>query len=161
MTPSAGSMHIRKGAGDALWFLGELYEIKVDGSARGGPTVVQVTVPPGPVLGAPPHVHDSDEVATVLEGTLRFHFGDQTEDAGPGSVLHFPKGTPEWFENTTKQAAKLFIVYSGGRIASFFKEVGEPAKTRTLPPPMAGQPDLEKLGKIAKKYGLEIRAPPQ
>jgi len=153
-------MHIRKGAGDALWFLGELYEIKVDGSARGGQTVVQVTVPPGPVLGAPPHVHDSDEVAYVLEGTLRFHFGDQTEDAGPGSVLHFPKGTPEWFENTTKQAAKLFIVYSGGRIASFFKEVGEPAKTRTLPPPMAGQPDLEKLGKIAKKYGLEIRAPP-
>ena len=120
---------------------------------------MQVTVPPGPVLGAPPHLHDCDEVAYVLEGTLRFHFGDLTEDAGPGSVLHFPKGTPEWFENTTKQAAKLFIVYSGGRIASFFKEVAEPAKTRTLPPP-SGQPDLEKLGKIARTYGLEIRAPP-
>src|SRR5439155_1342967 len=69
MTPSPGSMHVKKGAGDALWFMGELYEIKVDGSARGGPTVVQVTVPPGPVLGAPPHLHDCDEVAYVLEGT--------------------------------------------------------------------------------------------
>ena len=157
--PSQSSMHVRKGAGDALWFMGSLYEIKVDGAARGGPTVVQVTVPPGPIMGAPPHVHDSDEVAYVLEGTLRFHFGDQADEAGPGSVLHFPKGTVEWFENTTKQPAKLLIVYSGGRIASFFKEVAEPAKTRTLPP-ASKQPDLEKIGKIARTYGLEIRAPP-
>lgn len=160
MAPSQGTMHVRKDAGDALWFLGELYEIKVDGSARGGQTVVQVTVPPGPVLGSPPHVHDCDEVAYVLEGSLRFHIGDRTEDAGPGSVLHFPKGTPEWFENATKQAAKLLIVYSGGRMASFFKDVAEPAKTRTLPPPPQGQPDMERLGKIASKYGLELRAPP-
>ena len=157
--PSSGSTHVRKGAGDALWFMGELYEIKVDGAAAGGQTVVQVTVPPGPLVGSPPHVHDCDEIAYVSEGTLRFHFGDHTEDAGPGSVLHFPKGTPEWFENTTGQPAKLLIVYSGGHMAAFFKEVAEPAKTRTLPPP-SKQPDLEKLGKIARTYGLEIRAPP-
>src|SRR5207249_3766627 len=84
MTPSPGTMHVKKGAGDALWFMGELYEIKVDGSARGGPTVVQVTVPPGPVLGGPPHLHDCDEVAYGWEGTLRRHSGDLTDEAGPG-----------------------------------------------------------------------------
>src|SRR5437867_6857637 len=129
MTPSPGSMHVKKGAGDALWFMGELYEIKVDGSARGGPTVVQVTVPPGPALGAPPHIHDCDEVAYVLEGKLRFHIGNRTEDAGSGSVLFFPKGTTEWFENATDERAKLLIVYSGGNIAGFFKKVADPAKS--------------------------------
>ena len=160
MAQTRTSVHAKKGTGDAYWFLGELYEIRVDGAASGGPTVIQVTTPPGPVLGAPPHVHDCDEVVHILEGTLRFHFGERTEDAGPGSVLYFPKGTTEWFENATKQVAKLLIVYSGGRMASFFREVAEPAKTRTLPAPPKGEPDLERLGKIGYKYGLEIKAPP-
>ena len=151
---------MKKGAGDAIWFLGELYEIKVDGSAKGGPTVVQVTVPPGPILGAPPHVHDCDEIAYLVEGNLRFHHGEKTEEASPGSVMSFPKGALEWFENVSKQPAKLLIVYGGGRMAPFFREVGEPAKTRTLPPPMQGQPDMDKLGKIGRKYGLELRPPP-
>src|SRR5436309_3508609 len=90
MTPSPGSMHVKKGAGDALWFMGELYEIKVDGSARGGPTVVQVTVPPGPVLGAPPHLHDCDEVAYVLPSTatrllIRQRFGGVASSLLPES----------------------------------------------------------------------------
>ncbi|MBI4416641.1 MAG: cupin domain-containing protein, partial [Euryarchaeota archaeon] len=112
MTSSQRSVHVRRAEGTALWLLGELYEIKVDGEATGGPTVVQVTIPPGPVLGAPPHVHDCDELAYVLEGTLRYHFGDRTENASAGSVLFFPKGTTEWFENPTNQPAKLLIVYN-------------------------------------------------
>ncbi len=151
---------MKKAEGTALWFLGELYEIKVDGGATGGPTVVQVTVPPGPMLGAPPHIHDCDEVAYVLEGRLRFHFADRAEDAGAGSVLFFPKGTTEWFENATDQPAKLLLVYSGGNIAAFFRKVGDPAKTRTLPPKPAGPPDLEWLAAIAKDYGLKVMAPP-
>ncbi|HII41510.1 MAG TPA: hypothetical protein HA326_09905 [Thermoplasmata archaeon] len=46
-------------------------------------------------------------------------------------------------------------------MAPFFKEVGERAMTRTLPPPPKGEPDLEKLGAVARKYGLELRAPPR
>ena len=140
--------------------MGNLYEIKVDGEPTGGPTVVQVTVPPGPVLGSPPHIHDCDEVLYVLDGTLRFHVGDNSEDATAGAVLHFPKGTTEWFENTTNQPAKVLIVYNGGQTASFFKEVGETAKTRTLPPPPTGEPDLERLAAVATKYGLQLKSPP-
>lgn len=160
MTPPQGGMHVPEAEGTAIWFLGELYEIKVDGEATGGPSVVQVTVPSGPVIGAPPHVHDCDEIAYVLEGTLRFHFGEETKDAGAGSVLFFPEGTTEWFENATDQPAKVLIVYSGGRTVSFFREVGEPAKTRTLPPRPEGEPDLEALAAIASKYGLKVAAPP-
>lgn len=155
------SMHVRDTEGTALWFLGQLFEIKVDGEATGGPTVVQATLPPGPIVGAPPHVHDCDEIVYVLEGTLRYHFGDRTEDASAGSVLSFPAGTTEWFENATNRKAKALITYGGGRMASFFRKVGEPAKTRTLPPPMKGEPDLKALSAIGKGFGLEIKAPPK
>ena len=161
MTPAQKGMLIRDTEGTALWFLGELFEIKVDGEATGGPTLVQVTMPPGPMLGAPPHVHDCNEVVYVLEGTVRYHFGDRTEDAGAGSVLHFPAGTTEWFENATNREAKVLLAYSGGRMASFFRKAGEPAKSRTLPQPMKGEPDLAALTALGKKYGLEIRAPPK
>lgn len=43
----------------------------------------------------------------------------------------------------------------------FFKEVAEPAKSRTLPPPPKGPPDIERLVAAAKKYGMEIPPPPQ
>lgn len=160
MTPPQGGMYVPDDEGTALWFLGQLFEIKVDGEASGGPSVVQVTVPPGPVLGAPPHVHDCDETVYVLEGTLRYHFGEETRDAGQGSVLFFPEGTTEWFENATDREAKALIIYNGGRTVSFFREAAEPAKTRTLPPPPEGEPDLEVLASIASKYGLELAAPP-
>lgn len=160
MTPSGKGQHVSEGEGTALWFLGGLYEIKVDGEKIGGPSIVQVTVPPGPGLGAPPHVHDCDEAVYVLEGNLRFHFGGETEDAGPGSVLFFPEGIEEWFENPTDQRAKALIMYSGGRAVSLFREVAEPAESRTLPPPPEGEPDLEALAAAASKYGIDIRAPP-
>ena len=154
-------VHVPDAEGTALWFLGQLYEIKVDGEATGGPSVVQVTIPSGPGLGAPPHVHDCDEVVYVLEGNLRFHFGEETKDAGAGSVLYFPEGMEEWFENATELPAKILIVYSGGRTVSLFREVGEPAESRSLPPPMEEEPDLEALAAIGRKYGLEMRAPPE
>lgn len=160
MTPPQGSMYVPDTEGTALWLLGQLFEIKVDGEKIGAPSVVQVTVPPGPALGAPPHVHDCDETVYVLEGTVRYHFGGKTKDAGPGSVLFFPAGMEEWFENTTDRQAKVLIIYNGGRTVSFFREAAEPAKTRTLPPPLEEEPDVEALAALASKYGVEIRAPP-
>ena len=160
MTTPQGGMYVPDDEGTALWFLGQLFEIKVDGEKIGGPSVVQVTIPPGPAMGAPPHIHDCDETVYVLEGNLRYHFGGETEDAGPGSVLFFPEGIDEWFENATDRQAKALIIYSGGRTASFFREAGEPAEARTLPPPLEGEPDLEALAAIASKYGLELKAPP-
>ncbi|MFQ5552255.1 MAG: cupin domain-containing protein [Thermoplasmata archaeon] len=160
MTPPQGGKYVPDTEGTAMWFLGQLFDIKLDGEKIGGPSLVQVTLPPGPTLGAPPHVHDCDETAYVLEGTVRYHFGEETQDAGPGSVLFFPEGMEEWFENTTDQQAKVLMIYSGGRMASFFREAGEPAETRTLPPPLEEEPDLEALAAVASKYGVEIRAPP-
>lgn len=146
------------GESDALWLLGGLYEIKVTADETGGAmSVIEFTIPEG--AGPPPHVHNCDELVHVVEGRARFHANGQTIEAGPGAILYFPQGVEETFEPIGQ--VKLMTVYSPGGMDRFFKEFGEPAERLEAPPPMEGPPDLERLGAIAAKHGLDIRVPAQ
>jgi hypothetical protein len=42
---------------------------------------------------------------------------------------------------------------------NFVREMGEPARTRSLPV-MDGPPDFERLNRLAAKYDMEILGPP-
>jgi quercetin dioxygenase-like cupin family protein len=149
----------KQSEGQPLWFLGSLFDIKLTGEETSGQlTVIELTVGPQR-LAAPPHTHNGGETVYMLDGTLRFHVGDRTVDAGAGSTLHPPKGAWEWFENITDKPARALIVYSPGGIDKFFKELGEPAKRREVPPAPA-QPDLERIAKTAAKYGMQVKPPP-
>ena len=144
----------RQGEGDALWMLGGLYEVKVTSDETGDAlTAIQFTIPEGG--GPPPHVHNCTELVYVAEGRARFHADGETFEAGPGTLLHFPAGTEETFEPIGQ--VKLVTVYAPGGMDRFFKEYGEPAERREVPPPMEGPPDLERLNAIAEKHGLELR----
>ena len=44
--------------------------------------------------GAPLHVHSSDELITVLEGTLEVRLGDETRRAGPEHTVVVPPNVP-------------------------------------------------------------------
>jgi mannose-6-phosphate isomerase-like protein (cupin superfamily) len=146
--------------GDALWMLGGLYEVKVSSDESGGAvSVMEFTIPPQTAIGPPPHVHDCAEVVYVLDGRARFHTEGETHEAGPGTLLHFPAGTEETFEPVGDEPLRLLIVYSPGGMDEFFREAGEPA-TRGEAPPQA-EPDLERLGALASKHGLELRVPAQ
>ncbi len=151
----------KQGEGQPLWFLGSLFDIRVTGQETNGEmAVVELTVGPR-ILAAPPHTHNGGETFYVLEGTLRFHLGERTVDVGAGSVLYHPKGAWEWFENTTDKPARALLMYSpAGGIDKFFKEVGESAKRREIPPPPKGPPDLERITATAAKYGMQIKPPP-
>ena len=145
---------------DARWMLGGLYEIKVSSDETGGAmTAIQFTIPAN--AGPPPHVHNCAELMYVLEGRARFHADGETFEAGPGSIVHFPEGTEETFEPIGETPLRLLGVYAPGGIDRFFKEAGEPAQRREVPPASEGPPDLERLGAIADKHGLELRVPAQ
>ena len=155
----AKTIELHKGQGDALWFLGCLYEMKATGEQTGGSlSAAEVTVP-AKSMGSPPHVHEMDEAAYILEGSMTYHIGDKTVDAAAGSFFFFPKGQMEWFENTSDKPARMLIMYVPGGFERFFLELAEPAKARTLPPPMQGPPDMAKLTAVAKKYGTELLPP--
>ncbi|WP_084958814.1 cupin domain-containing protein [Thermoactinospora rubra] len=143
-------------AGDAYWVLGGLYEVLASGDETGGAmTVMQMTIPEG--MGPPPHTHDGGETVYVLEGTVRYHIGDETVEAGPGSFFHIPKGTWENFEPAG--TIRVLVVYTPGGLDKFFAEVGERAPARELPPPLETPPDLETMREVGTRYGLEMRLP--
>jgi quercetin dioxygenase-like cupin family protein len=142
--------------GDAFWVLGGLYEVKVSSSDTGDAfAVMQMTVPEG--FGPPPHVHPGDEVLYVLEGRGRVHFDGATQEAGPGSVFYFPRGTREWFEPIGM--VKVLATYTPAHgVDKMFAEVGEPAERREVPPP-GEPPDFERVAAVAERYGLLIEPP--
>jgi quercetin dioxygenase-like cupin family protein len=155
----AGKTVVRKaGEGEALWMLDSLYEVMASGEETGGElTVMQMTIPPG--IGPPPHTHPGGESVYVLEGQIRYHIGEETHEAGPGSFFHIPADVVENFEPTGDQPARLLVMYTPGGIDKFFTEVGEPAQARELPPPSAEPPDLERIASIGAKHGLNIKMP--
>jgi len=144
--------------GTALWVLGGLYEIKVSAAETDGAlTVMQMTMAEG--FGPPPHTHPGAEVVYVLEGTLTYHIGDEAVEGTPGSVFHLAAGTKEWFEPTSTPC-KVLATYFPGGIEDFFREVGEPALSLTLPPPASEPPDFPAVIAAAAKYGMVIEGPP-
>ncbi|MFZ1023354.1 MAG: cupin domain-containing protein [Thermoplasmata archaeon] len=68
--------------------------------------------PPGTFTrGVPLHLHRiEDEAWYVLEGTLRFQFGAREFEAGPGSGVLLPHGTPHTFWNPGPGPARYLLI---------------------------------------------------
>lgn len=150
---------VRKpGEGEPVWMLGGFYEVKATSEETGGGlTCIEMTIPLG--ASPPPHTHPGGEAVYVLEGTLRYHIGDETVEGGPGSFFFLPEGTREWFEPTSM--LRVLAIYTPGGIDKFFTEAGEPAQAREVPPPATEPPDLERITAIAARYGMQIEPPPE
>jgi quercetin dioxygenase-like cupin family protein len=153
----AGESVVRQsGEGEAFWMLGGLYEVKAASAETGGAlTAMEMTIPAG--MGPPPHTHPGAESVYVLDGTLRYHIGDETIEGGPGSFFHIPEGVVENFEPTSD--VRVLVLYTPGGIDEFFAEAGEPAERREVPPAPAEPPDIERLMAIGEKHGMQIRPP--
>ncbi|HEY1264029.1 MAG TPA: cupin domain-containing protein [Terriglobales bacterium] len=68
--------------------------------------------PPGPPrLIAPRHLHRHDDEAWyVLEGVLRIQMGDAEVEAGAGSAVLVPRGTPHTYWNPGSEPARYLLV---------------------------------------------------
>jgi quercetin dioxygenase-like cupin family protein len=155
----AGTTVVRQpGEGDAIWMLNSLYEVRASSDDTGGElTAMEMTIPPG--MGPPPHVHEGGESVYVLEGQVRYHIGGDVHEGGPGTFFYVPAGIEENFEPADDKPVRLLVVYTPGGMDGFFKEAGEPAERREIPPPSDAPPDIERLSAIAQRHGLELRVP--
>ncbi|NUU25901.1 MAG: cupin domain-containing protein [Streptomycetaceae bacterium] len=137
----------------AYWMLNGLYEVRVSGDETDGAmTVMEMTLPAG--MGPPPHIHPGAETVYVAEGSIKYHIDGKTFDGNPGSVFHIPAGTVENFEPTS--TVRLVVTYTPGGIDKFFAEAGEPAQSRTVPPPSDTPPDFERFKAIGARHGIEM-----
>ncbi|WP_245599852.1 cupin domain-containing protein [Paenibacillus harenae] len=64
-----------------------------------------------PMLIAPLHLHaEDDEAWYVIEGTLGFRIGDNSFEAGAGSAVAAPRGTPHTYWNPKPEEARYLII---------------------------------------------------
>src|SRR5918995_6035775 len=150
------------GEGEALWWIGMLATIKATAEQTGGQyTLVEILAPEG--FASPLHVHHfEDEAFYILEGEMTFYVGDQTIKAQPGSFLFGPKDVPHAF-NVDRGPARLLFVLSPAGLEGLIREMGEPARSLSIPPQPDEPPDeaeMEQMMAIAARYGAEILGPP-
>ena len=150
------------GEGEALWWIGMLATIKATTEQTGGQyTLVEVLAPEG--FASPLHVHHSeDEAFYILEGEMTFYVGDQTLKAHPGSFLFGPREVPHAFAVDSGPARLLFVLSPAG-FEGLIREMGEPARSLSIPPQPEEPPDeaeMARLAAIGARYGGEILGPP-
>ena len=146
------------GAGESVWLVGDLIEVKLTSEDTGGAySMVEVTSPPQG--GPPPHIHhDVDETLYVAEGEVEVLLGGGTTRASAGSLAYVPKGMLHTFKNIGTSPSRVLFIYSPGGFERFFLEAGEHASEGSSPP--EGEPDVGRIVEIGQKYGLEIPPPP-
>jgi quercetin dioxygenase-like cupin family protein len=146
------------GAGESVWLVGDLIEVKLTSEDTGGAySMVEVTSPPQG--GPPPHIHhDVDETLYVAEGEVEVLLGGGTTRASAGSLAYVPKGMLHTFKNIGTSLSRVVAFISPGGFEKFFLEAGEPATEGSSAP--EGEPEVERIVEIGQKYGLEIPPPP-
>jgi mannose-6-phosphate isomerase-like protein (cupin superfamily) len=76
---------------------------------------------------APLHVHHADDEAWyVLEGALRFRFGQETFEAGPHSAVLAPKGIPHAYGNARKGQRVRYLLVMTPRIRALVEALHAP-----------------------------------
>jgi quercetin dioxygenase-like cupin family protein len=146
-------------AGRALWHLGALLVFKALGSETNG----QFWALEGLAdrhMAVPFHSHThEDEIWYVLEGEIRFFVGDTPQVATAGAMVYIPRGVPHTSQ-ILSDTARWFGIGTPAGLDDWFFETGEPAPTRTLPPPPTSAPDVAAIIASLQRYGTETLGPP-
>ena len=104
--------------------LGGSIAIRLREESTGGRLgMIEQVVPagfPGPAL----HVHpEFDETFYVIEGSLVFRVGEETQTAGPGTVAFVPRGTPHTFANPDDAPARTLVLFNPGGFERYFEAI--------------------------------------
>jgi mannose-6-phosphate isomerase-like protein (cupin superfamily) len=76
---------------------------------------------------APLHVHHGDDEAWyVLQGALRFRIGDEVFEAGAGSGVLAPKGTPHAYGNARRGQPARYLLVVTPKIRALVQALHEP-----------------------------------
>jgi quercetin dioxygenase-like cupin family protein len=121
-------------AGEILWFGGGLVTFKVTSEQSGG-VICLIEHAASRGKRTPLHLHpDHDETVYMLEGELLLYIDGVEHTAGPGAVVWIPRGTPHAFLVTSELERSLWVVTPGGAMEAFYRQAGDAASSRTLPP---------------------------
>lgn len=138
----------------AWWFLGSLMTLKAGTADTSGSfTLLEQYMPAG--FAPPNHVHlDEEEVFGIVEGRLDVMCDGRHWEVGPGDTVVLPRGVEHGFRVLGDEPARIWHLTAPAKFERFVAEVGVPAESPTLPPPMPV--DLEHTVRVAAGYGYQI-----
>ncbi|MFB7470420.1 cupin domain-containing protein [Kitasatospora sp. NPDC056184] len=118
-----------------------------DGSHTGHRLAIAESVLAPHAQGPPQHRHGRhDEGFYILSGTVRFTVGDEDHDAGAGTLVVVPPGTPHTFANPTDQPAVMLSTFTPDLYVQYFRDLQEVlAQGRPLTP----QANIDAMGRYA------------
>lgn len=145
--------------GEAYWILGGLYTYKALASQVGGDfTAIEVRAGGG--MAIPVHYHDTEtEAFYVADGAITLLVGEGEVHARSGSFVFVPPGIEHAFRFES-EGTMLLLFTRGSSHEGLFREIGEPAARRVVPPPPETFPDLEQMAEVAAGFGTRIVGPP-
>ena len=128
--------------------LGSRYLLR-GGETGGRFSLIEHTIPPR-ALAAPTHTHEhEDEYSLVLEGRVGAQVGDEVVEAGPGDLIHKPRGVPHAFWNAGDEEARLLELISPAGFEEYFTEMAPILS-------VDGPPDVTALAAVQAKYALTM-----
>jgi quercetin dioxygenase-like cupin family protein len=129
--------------------LGGALTFKARGEHTGGRLMAFETIA-APGDGPPLHTHaGEDECLLVLEGDVRFRFGDELEAAPAGSFAYIPRGAPHTWQNVGAGPARMFVLFTPSGMERFFDGFAA-----------LDAPGPEAFARMAGTAGMRVVGPP-
>ncbi len=151
---------LQRGEGEHARLFGDLFTVLLSGDETENQFGIIVSdSPAGDVI--PTHSHNgTHETFYVLEGELLMHIDGRERSLAAGAFASVPAGLPHAYVVSSEAARSLIVITPGsGAMEAFFRDAGEPAAQRTLPP--EGPLDIERIGAAAERTGaVKILGPP-
>ena len=115
-------------------------------ATNGSYSVIEVVSSPGD--STPIHLHEKeDEHFLIVEGTVRFLYGDKTFDATAGTMLTCNRGIPHAWGNPTNAPIRMMVTISPGGCEEAFRMLAEEGK----------QADIST---VADEFSIRVLGPP-
>ena len=100
-------------------------------------------------LAAPLHRHTrEDEYSYVIEGRMGALLGEDVLDAGPGDLVHKPRGEWHTFWNAGDQPCRVLEIIAPSGFEGFFADL--------LDLGGVAEADPQRLGELCARYALEM-----
>jgi mannose-6-phosphate isomerase-like protein (cupin superfamily) len=146
--PVSESITLAAGEGERISFRGVEIVFKSPIGSSGGWTALDYTLPAGQ-FGAPLHYHrELTESFYVLDGELWMSVDGKSLNAGPGSFVLVPPGTPHSFANRSNAPARFLGHASNPSHKEFLLQLFRIAKSEPVWPPQ----DPERIIALGRRY---------
>jgi mannose-6-phosphate isomerase-like protein (cupin superfamily) len=137
----------KDGKAGFLGSIGVRFMIDGDETAQGFSLVEHPMSPRA--LAAPLHRHNNeDEYSYVLTGRMGALLGDDVVEAGPGDLVHKPRGQWHTFWNAGDEPCRILEIIAPAGFEGFFSELVDLGGVTGADP--------ETLGALCQRYALEM-----